>query len=169
MIPAPRDVLEIFLQPGECYFGEERTRISTLLGSCVAITLWHGRLRIGGMCHYLLPERPRGAGTARPDGRYADEAIDLLVGEIARAGTRAADYQAKVFGGGHILEGLGGADPASSVPGRNIARARELLARMGVASHAEDLGGTAPRFVMLDLWSGDVWVRRGPPLARPRA
>ncbi len=41
---APADALEIFLQPGEFYFGEEKTRIRTLLGSCVAVTLWHPRL-----------------------------------------------------------------------------------------------------------------------------
>ena len=53
------DILEIFLQPGEFYFGEGKTRIRTLLGSCVAITLWHPRLHIGGMSHYMLPSRPR--------------------------------------------------------------------------------------------------------------
>ena len=34
---APDDILEIFLGPGEFYFGEGKTRIRTLLGSCVAI------------------------------------------------------------------------------------------------------------------------------------
>jgi chemotaxis receptor (MCP) glutamine deamidase CheD len=31
---------EVFLNPGEFHFGEGTTRISTLLGSCVSITLW---------------------------------------------------------------------------------------------------------------------------------
>ena len=70
---APADVIDVFLQPGEFYFGEEKTRIRTLLGSCVAVTLWHPKLRIGGMCHYMLPRRPRDkAGAAEKlDGRYA--------------------------------------------------------------------------------------------------
>ena len=53
----PSNVTEVFLQPGEFHFGHARTRIKTILGSCVAITMWHPILRIGGMCHYLLPAR----------------------------------------------------------------------------------------------------------------
>ena len=47
----PQSVIEIFLQPGELWFGDEQTRIRTILGSCVAVTLWHPGRRIGGMCH----------------------------------------------------------------------------------------------------------------------
>src|SRR5439155_18563598 len=47
----PTAYLEIFLQPGEWYFGDADTRIRTLLGSCVAITMWHPRRCLGGMCH----------------------------------------------------------------------------------------------------------------------
>ena len=45
----PADAIEIFLHPGEFYFGDRHTRIRTLLGSCVSIILWHPRLLIGGM------------------------------------------------------------------------------------------------------------------------
>ena len=95
--PAPPDVLEIFLQPGELWFGDEQTRIRTVLGSCVATVLWHPQRRIGGMCHFMLPERPRPRTAGQPlDGRYGDEAMELLLREIRRAGTVPADYQAKL-------------------------------------------------------------------------
>jgi Chemotaxis protein; stimulates methylation of MCP proteins len=55
-------IMEIFLQPGDWYFGDRDTRIRTLLGSCIAITIWHPRLLVGGMCHFLLP----GRGTCTP-------------------------------------------------------------------------------------------------------
>jgi chemotaxis protein CheD len=159
---APRDVLEVFLQPGEVYFGEERTRISTLLGSCVAITLWHPARRIGGMCHYLLPERPGGRCGGRLDGRYGDEAVEMFLSELAATRTRPAEYQVKVFGGGNMLADARAGEAAESIARRNVERARELIAENGFAAHAEDLGGSVHRFVMLDLWSGDAWVRRGP-------
>ena len=54
MSPEPR---EIFLNPGEYAFGTELDRIRTILGSCVAVTFWHPGLRLGAMCHYLLPAR----------------------------------------------------------------------------------------------------------------
>ena len=33
---APPHVIDVFLGPGDFYFGDEQTRIRTLLGSCVA-------------------------------------------------------------------------------------------------------------------------------------
>lgn len=85
----PAHVVEIFLQPGESYFGDKNTRIRTLLGSCVSITLWHPHLLIGGMCHYLLPDRGGKSSTGELDGRYADEAIQILLKEVRAAGTDA--------------------------------------------------------------------------------
>ena len=54
MSPDP-EVREIFLNPGDYAFGDEQVRMRTLLGSCVAVTFWHPKLRVGAMCHYLLP------------------------------------------------------------------------------------------------------------------
>lgn len=162
-IPAPPDVLEVFLQPGEFYFGEERTRIRTVLGSCVAVALWHPQLRIGGMCHYMLPVRPHARGREPLDGRYADEAMQLFVGELRRSRTHPAQYRAKVFGAGAMFAGVAGRHP--DISARNMEAARELLALHGFRVHAQDIGGRGHRNVILDLWTGDVWLKRVPPSA----
>ncbi|MCK6396767.1 MAG: chemotaxis protein CheD, partial [Zoogloea sp.] len=98
-VPINPAAIDIFLQPGEVYFGDRGTRIRTVLGSCVSITFWHPRLLLGGMCHIMLPGRI-GKAPDEPDGRYADEAVSLLVDEMRAAGTQPRDYQAKLFGGG---------------------------------------------------------------------
>ncbi|MDO8775427.1 MAG: chemotaxis protein CheD, partial [Burkholderiaceae bacterium] len=82
----PAHTVDIFLQPGEVYFGGRDTRIRTLLGSCVAITMWHPGMLAGGMCHYMLPGAPTGRRGAL-DGRYADEAMELMLCEICNAYT----------------------------------------------------------------------------------
>ena len=92
----PAHAIEIFLQPGEVYFGERDTRIRTLLGSCVAITVWHPGLLVGGMCHYMLPKHP-GKKRDTLDGRYADEAMELMLRDIRNAGTCPNEYQVKLF------------------------------------------------------------------------
>ena len=74
---APDNVKIVVLSAGDFHFGSGQTRISTLLGSCVSITLWHPRKHIGGMCHYLLPARTRKPGEP-PDGRYGDEALAAM-------------------------------------------------------------------------------------------
>ena len=160
-LPAAPDVLEVFLAPGEFYFGDEKTRIRTLLGSCVAIALWHPRLRIGGMCHYMLPQRPRGTGHESLDGRYGDEAMALFLRELRRSGTAPADYQVKLFGGGRMFT-HGNTSRHADISGRNMDAGRDLVTRHGFRLHAHDMGGEGHRNVILDLWSGDVWLKRAP-------
>jgi chemotaxis protein CheD len=151
----PAHVIEIFLQPGDFYFGDRNTRIRTLLGSCVAITMWHPVLLIGGMCHYMLPTR--GKPAVELDGRYADEAIRLFHLEIGKAGTKPEDYQVKLFGGGSMF-GLQKGD-CKDIPCRNVKAARLLLAEYGHAISAEHVGMHGHRNVIFDIWSGKVWMR----------
>jgi chemotaxis protein CheD len=160
VLKKPVHVIEIFLQPGELWFGDEHTRIRTFLGSCVAVTLWHPRRRIGGMCHYMLPSRIRGTGAAL-DGRYGDEALDLLTREIKAAHGYPHEYEAKLFGGGNMFQHVfcSTRNRGSKVPDRNIAAGRELVQRHGFMAKAEQLGGHGHRQVVFDIWSGYTWVK----------
>jgi chemotaxis protein CheD len=155
MRAADQEIHEVFLNPGEFYFGEAATRISTLLGSCVSITLWHPRRRIGGMCHYMLTERQRPEGTAL-DGRFGSEAFELFLQKVEAAGTRPAEYQAKLFGGANMLSTL--ASGKMDIGLRNIAYGRQLLASRHIALIAEHVGGSGRRKLHFDVWNGDVWL-----------
>lgn len=157
--PRPRGdaPAEIYLNPGDFHFGDGNVRIHTLLGSCVAITLWHPVLRGGGMCHFMLPNRNRQESEPL-NGRYGDEAMQLFLTEIARFNTRPSEYQAKIFGGGsmfHVLKGSKTADVAE----RNITLARALLHEAGFELCAEDVGSSGYRRIIFNLDDGDVWVR----------
>lgn len=154
--------MEVFLQPGEFYFGEERTRIRTLLGSCVAVSLWHPQLRIGGMCHYMLPHRPHRGHGEPLDGKYADEAMHLFMRELRRSRTVPADYQVKLFGGGQMFA-YAGPKRHVDISQRNMEAGRDLVVRHGFRLRAHDMGGEGHRNVILDLWSGDVWLKRSAP------
>lgn len=160
-------MLDVFLQPGEFYFGDRETCIRTLLGSCVAITMWHPRLRLGGMCHFMLPKRT-GTRSETPDGRYADEALQLFQREIRTAGTRVADYQVKLFGGGDMFQhsaSCTGRGDCRSVACKNVAAARALLRQTGFNEiSAEHVGRHGHRNVIFEVWSGDIWVRHNWPV-----
>lgn len=160
----PKQYVEILLQPGEYYFSNDpNTRIRTLLGSCVSVTLWHPKLRAGGMCHFLLPKRKRALkelSSQHADARYAEEALWLLREEIRHLGLPVSQFQAKLFGGGRMFDGEQGT--IADVGCKNIQIARELLQGMGLSSVSEHVGGAGHRNVFFDLWNGDVWVRQLP-------
>jgi chemotaxis protein CheD len=149
----------IFLKPGEWYFGEAPARLRTLLGSCVAITVWHPATRSAGMCHFLLPSRRKHAHESL-DARYADEAILLLAGQARLRGMHLRDCEVKIFGGGLMFGTILGARK-ETVGLKNAAAAKHLLAQHGVRPKCSDLGGHGHRAIVFDARNGDVWVRRG--------
>lgn len=157
------DAIDIFLNPGDVFFGDKSVRLRTVLGSCVAITAWHPELKLGGMCHYMLPARGRGKIT-QLDGRYADEAVLLLLKEAMRSQTNPYDYEVKIFGGGNMFgetrkRSLG----QLNVADRNVIAGQELLQRHGFLAAAEHLGGEGHRNIIFDISTGDVWVRQDSP------
>jgi chemotaxis protein CheD len=153
----PESVLEIFLGPGDLYFGDRETRIRTLLGSCVAVTLWHPRALLGGMCHFVVPTRQLTGMHHELEGRYADEAFLMLLNEIRATSTSPDEYQVKMFGGGSQFTEMTG--QVMDVAARNVDAGLELLRYHGLTLTSMHLGGTGHRQVVLDVWSGDVWLR----------
>lgn len=158
--------VEIYLHPGDFWFGGAGHRVSTLLGSCVAIALWHPQRRLGGMCHYVLPSRGMPSGE-RLDGRYGDEAMAMFLAELRRTHTRPAQYQVRIFGGSTMF-----ADPDAkpsmatktselSVAYRNIEAARRLVDATGFTVRAENMGGASYRKLSFDVDSGEIRLWRG--------
>lgn len=154
-----KDLVEVFLQPGEYFTGDARYRIRTLLGSCVSITLWHPRLRIGAMSHFLLARRV--SPSSELDGRYGDEAMCLMLRELAQCGVRPQECEGKIFGGGDMFPSRARAD-GMGVGKKNGEMARELLRSHGIAVVSESLFGVGHRQVIFDVGSGHVWLRQVP-------
>lgn len=154
---------EVYLLPGEYFVGDARYRIRTVLGSCVSITLWHRRLRVGAMSHFLLSEREAGTDGEQAvglSGRYGKDALELMVAQLRERGAPARECEAKVFGGGTMFPAI----EAGSLMGighRNGVAAERLLAEYGIPVVSESLFGTGHRHILFDVATGDVWVRQG--------
>jgi chemotaxis protein CheD len=172
---APRRArVDVFLDPGEWFVGDASHRIRTVLGSCVSVTLWSPSLRVGAMSHFLLATR---AGARSPagvtglalrtlDARYGDEALRLMLHELARRGVAPADCEAKIFGGGNMFPGQGAGTSVPAVGRRNGEAARELLHAQGIAVTSESLFGVGHRQVAFDIDTGAIWARQLAPAAR---
>lgn len=151
---------EVALMPGELWFGSEASSVRTLLGSCVALTLWHPRLRLGGMCHYLLPGRQRRGGEPL-DGRYGDEAVLAMVNLLERHGCRTGELIAHLYGGADTMAEVAGVK--FDIGERNIERGWMLIDHFAFPVEGVDVGDNVPRTVTLDLATGAVVCRRGQP------
>lgn len=149
---------DVFLLPGEFFVGNYQYTIRTLLGSCVSITLWHPHKRIGAMSHYLLAQRS-GNTESELSGRYGEEALNLMLEQLAKLGVNGKECQAKIFGGGQMFPGR----PDSDVGKKNGDAARWLLQERGITVVSESLFGEGHRKIVFDVNTGDVWSRQVSP------
>lgn len=124
------------------------------LGSCVVVTIYCEKEKIGGMIHFLLPENPDSRKTAK----YADSGIKELVNKLSVRGVEKTTLKAKIIGGAVMFKKLldEGKEPIGN---RNVRKARNVLKVMGISIEGEDVGGNHGRSVEFDLSDGEVKVR----------
>jgi chemotaxis protein CheD len=146
------ELCRVFLTPGCLYCSAEPTVVTTVLGSCVAISLWEDEQRCGGVNHFLLPY----TGTNEPSLYYGDYSTDRLIERMLRLGCDPTKLQAKVFGGASVL-------PVNAqenhVGARNVEFAFNRLAELGIPVVASCTGGQAGLLIRLATESGVVLVR----------
>jgi chemotaxis protein CheD len=163
--PAPRRpqrtvrARDVILQPGD-YFVGNGTRVRTLLGSCVSITLWHPRHRVGAMSHFVLADRGAASGEVL-DARYGDEALELMRAQLAALGVVVEDCEGKLFGGGDMFpEHSARMTGLPTVGRRNGEAALAMLEAHGVQVRSKHLYGNGHRNIIFDVNNGHVWVRQ---------
>lgn len=125
------------------------------LGSCLGVTAYDPKVRIGGMAHCLLPtsKAAKDKARARPF-MFVNTGVAMMVRKLVDAG---ADKQRLVF------KAAGGAnmrtDDYFMTGARNFQALEKLLDRNRVLLSAKDVGGTVPRTMFLHMASGRVIIR----------
>jgi len=141
------------LMPGELICERRPLRVSTLLGSCVALCLWDKRQRFGGMNHFLLPYRPSNESVSM---RFGDVAIPALIARMIDLGSHIRDLQAKLFGGACVLA-TGAAE--YSVGRRNVELAVSELRHHRIPIVSSRLAGNEGIVVVQCTGCGEVLMR----------
>jgi chemotaxis protein CheD len=141
-----------FLNMGQIVADARGARIATIVGSCVAVCLWDGRRRVGGMSHYLLPDAPHVKTRLDKPWSYGELALPELLARLSALGASPHTLTAKVFGGAAITNGGGQGGPGA----RNAALARTWLGEHGIEIVAQDLGGRRGRKLVFDTANGEV-------------
>jgi chemotaxis protein CheD len=149
----------IYLHPGEMCFCDRPTRVETVLGSCVSITMWNARLQIGCICHAVLP-RQRGADDPF---KYVDSSIQFMLRALEKHSSRRGDLEVKLFGGASMRLP---SPNHKSVGSQNIDMATTVLRDEGITVRISDTGGTSGRKLLFYTGTGEVFVKRIPMEAR---
>ncbi len=139
----------------ELRLAENSTLLKTTLGSCVAVILHDTRRAVGGMAHFMLPER---LGVDMVIGKYADTAIPALLSRMLKRGSRLQDIRACLAGGANMFKASGDLQ-ITAIGEKNVQAARRILGQLQIPLAYEDTGGERGRTVLFNTHTGEVQVR----------
>jgi len=141
----------VYLFPGQVHAAAKPTRISTILGSCIAVCLFDPARRIGGMNHFMLPHY---AGAGAATARFGNIAMEELFAKLTALGARLPFLQARVFGGSAMF----GTSGSNHLGMKNEQYAREILAARGIRILDIDTGGARGRKLIFHTDEGKAWL-----------
>ena len=146
--------LTFYLHPGQVFLSADPYRVTTILGSCVAVCIHDAELRIGGIAHYLLPYE---CGNGDLAARFGDIAIRKLIVGLLQLGSQKCNLRGKIFGGACVVDVF--RDKDSHLGIQNVELARHILWKEGIDIVAEDVGGIRARKLIFNLANGTAWVK----------
>lgn len=126
------------------------------LGSCIALSAYDPKSKVGGMAHIVLPD---GSGRADRDSpKYADSAVPLLLDEMERRGADLSRILVRMVGGAKMA-GAGALGAVFKIGESNIEATQMALTKSGIRRIAgTDVGGSHGRTVRLWLESGRLAI-----------
>jgi chemotaxis protein CheD len=158
-LEASNTARETLVGMGQIAAGRAPARMKAVVGSCIALALYHPRLKTGVMAHIVLPDS---AGRAGTPGKFADTALPEMLRLLKAAGTPTHGLTASFAGGANMF----GSSGPLQIGDANVKAVVEELKGAGLRVVGQDVGGTKGRRVVFDCGSGDMTVERAGQPAR---
>ena len=142
-----------FLYPSVIFADKKPHRVTTILGSCIAVCLWDSVQCFGGINHFMLPLW-NGQGLASP--KYGNIAIEKLLQKMIQLGSKKQHIKAKVFGGSQRLETKVN---SMEIGKRNILLAQQVLQDEKIPIVSSNVGGCKGRKIIFHTDTGGVLMK----------
>jgi len=157
----------------EVYMGDiavtkgEDNLVASGIGSCLVITFYDPKHKIGALAHTMLyarrlssevrsskDERRKTNPDESPDTKYADTAIDEVLKRIDSLGAKRENIEVKLIGGANMFSAF-----KSDFVKENVTRVKEKLEKADIAIVGECVGGSQGRSVEFSVNTGIVTVK----------
>ncbi|MCP4540007.1 MAG: chemotaxis protein CheD [Chloroflexi bacterium] len=161
MNPNNSDFPQVFLGMGQVHISAKPTVITTVLGSCISITMFNRRSEIGGMCHGLMPcctDTKACDEDPLECFKFVDCSIWHMVEQFQMRGIAPKDIEVKMFGGASIFGTIPDASNLS-VGDQNVKSAKQVITEAGLNLVSFDVGGTSGRKILFYTHNGRVLLK----------
>lgn len=127
---------------------------STAIGSCLVITAYDPKNKVGALAHIMLPGKAHRKTEEKT--RYAADAINEMISRLTDAGTKRDDIEICLVGAGNVLKKVN-----DNICQANIDSVIQILRQKRLAIKGAVLGGVERKGVALELESGSVFYTEG--------
>lgn len=114
------------------------------LGSCVALAVFDINSCFSALAHIMLPKSNRPNTTGSP-GKFADTAINYIIGTAISQGIELVNLRAKMAGGSCMFQKV--QKEKLNIGEKNILSIRNLLKTVNIPLLREDTGGSHGRTI----------------------
>ncbi len=126
------------------------------LGSCIGVAIYDQVSNIGGLLHYQLPESKLDPDKAKTNPyMFADTGMAKMVNDMLAVGAIKKRLKVRIAGGASMNTGPKGFD----IGKRNYLAVRKILWKNGLFIDGEDIGGSSPRNMYLNIADGSLTIR----------
>jgi chemotaxis protein CheD len=163
MKPLERDIPVVFLRAGEMHITARPELVVTLLGSCLSVTMFNRRTKLGGICHSILPQcdrRTQCVEDCHVAFKYVDCSIRTMLHLFERHRVKRNEIEVKCFGGANMFSRHAQASGSIFIGQQNIQTAKQITRSEGLNILAMDVGGLQGRKLFFYSDTGEVYLKR---------
>ncbi len=149
----------IYLRPGEVSICKEPTKVVTVLGSCVSVTMFHRGSGLGAICHGILPNCRHGklcGGACDEMFKYVDCSLLYMLSMFGKRGIQRKDMEVKLFGGADTLA----SKRDNTIGSQNVRIALHIIGLEKMKITAADVGDSFGRKLIFFSHTGEVFLKR---------
>ena len=132
--------------------------VTYALGSCLGITVYDAKIKVGGLLHIMLPQSsidPRKA--IKNPYIFVDTGVEQIFSEFEKHGSLIDRLIIKVAGGSSFTKP--GDNDLFEIGRRNFTMFRKILWTKGLLIKSFDIGGNVSRNISINIDSGIVIVK----------
>ncbi len=160
----PAHLPVVTLKPAELFISERPVIVRTVLGSCVAVTMFDRKLGVSAICHALLPEGDErsSAFDVQTSGpyKYVKTVIPIMLQRLRNYGVEQKNLEIKLFGGADMLVTETGNPNLLPVGKANIHAVLQIMKAQKLNVVVSDVGGNVGRKILFYTHTGEVLLKR---------
>lgn len=163
MKPDFKNLTTVYLHPGEVCYSEKDIVVSTVLGSCISISMYNAAIPFSGISHCQLPtckEPHNNCQNCKEQYKYVDCTVKNMVQKFNQHGIANKDIELKLFGGADVLQTVSGKIKINTVGSQNINSAIKTISEFNIKIMASDVGGERGRKLFFRSKTGEVFLNR---------